>query len=470
MRNLIFGLMIFLIASCGSNQNSQNSSTDSTAATQAIDTQVVAAAREAFIFGMPLVLMDLTRRKMTDGNNKEASAINSFANKSSFPDANFRDVVRPNADTYYSTASLDLFDGPIVLSVPNTHGRYYMMPMLDAYTNVFASPGSRTTGTDAANFLITGPGWSGQIPAGMKQIKAPTNMIWILGRTQVNSKEDGEKVVVPIQKKYKLTPLSAWGNPYTSPTAVADPSLSKEGPNQILNAMPIDEFFNDCNRLMIKNPPAVADQPVMEKLAAIGFKPGGTFDLKKYNAATQQALKKIPLDFSSTVNDFFSKPKGLVNGWNPMRGVQGSYGTDYMTRAFIAYGGLGANLKEDAMYPSTSLDADGHPLNGANKYVIHFDKGKTPPAKAFWSITMYDPDGYMVANPINRNAIGDRSSLQKNTDGSTDIYIQHDSPGKDKEKNWLPAPTGDFNILMRVYWPKEEMINGSWKAPAVRKI
>lgn len=458
-------LIVLLIYSCQQNkkENKESSSTNK------VDTAVVQTAKDAFVFGIPIVLMDITRRKMTDGNNKNASAVNTFANLSSFPDAHFHDVVRPNADTYYSTASLDLSAEPVVLSLPDTRGRYYMMPMLDAYTNVFASPGSRTTGTKAGTFLITGPGFSGTVPPQMKQIKAPTNLVWIIGRTQVNSKEDGANVVVPIQKQYKLVPLSYWGKSYTPPKPAIDSSLSKEGPNEIVAAMSVEDFFNYCNQLMVKNPPSAADKPALDKFATIGVAPGGKFDLTKFNEATQEALKKVPAEFFAATNEFFSKPKGLVNGWNLMRGTMGTYGTDYWARAIVAYGGLGANLPEDAIYPSAGVDAQGNPLNGSNNYVVRFEKGQTPPTNAFWSLTMYDPKGYMVENPINRNAIGDRSNLKVNADGSTDIYIQHNSPGKDKESNWLPAPAGEFNVLMRVYWPKKEMTDGTWKIPSINK-
>ena len=466
MRTQLFCLLaLTCLLSCGQNTNSKTANADNSS-----DTAIIQNARDAYAFAFPLVVMDITRRKMTDSNNKEASAPNVFSNKSAFPDANFRDVVRPNADTYYSTASLDLSAEPVILSVPDTKGRYYMMPILDAYSNVFVSPGSRTTGTKAHKFLISGPGWNGTVPAGMEQIKAPTNMCWIIGRTQVNSKEDGDKVVVPLQKQYKLIPLSAFGSDYKAPRPTPDSDLPKEDPNTIVRNMPTDSFFNYFNSLMIKNPPAAADAKAMEKFALLGIAPGGRFTLDRFSMATQEALKKIPGDFFAAAKSFFEKPKQLQDGWNPLGHTIGTYGTDYQSRAFVAYGGLGANLREDAMYPSAAFDANGNPLTGASKYVIHFDKGKTPPAKAFWSLTMYDPDGYMVANPINRNAIGDRSNLQHNADGSTDIYIQHDSPGKDKENNWLPAPAGNFNILLRVYWPKEEMLNNSWQAPPLKKI
>lgn len=465
--------LLLLFTACKKDTSKTNSSTETVTATEGTtpDTEIVQTAKEAFVFGMPLVLMDITRAKMIDAtNNPNAAAVNTFEHKSKFPDAAFRDVVRANADTYYSTASLDLKAEPIILSVPNTHGRYYMMPMLDAYTNVFASPGTRTTGNEAHNFLITGPGWNGSVPAGMEQIKAPTNLVWLIGRTQVNSKADGDKVVVPLQKQYKLTPLSTWGKPYTPPAAKADPTVQKASPNEIIEAMPVEDFFNYMNKLLAVSPPASADAPVLEKFAKIGIGPGKKFDMAALSPEAQKAIKNIPKEVTDGFIENIKKVDKVVNGWKPLSKNIGTYGTNYTERAFVAYVGLGANLPEDAAYPSASFDADGKALNGSNKYVLHFDKGKTPPANAFWSLTMYDAKGYMVPNPINRNAIGDRSNLKKNADGSVDIYFQNDSPGKDKESNWLPAPKGEFNLILRIYWPKEEMLNGSWQAPGIKKV
>lgn len=464
MRNFYALILLLLIVAC------KDKKEETTAISASSESEVVQTAKEAFVFGMPLILMDITQSKMTDGANPDAAAINSFSRKSQFPDATFRDVVRANADTYYSSASLDLKDDALVLSVPNTNGRYYMLPMLDAYTNVFASPGTRTTGNEANNFLITGPNWNGQVPAGMEQIKAPTNMVWIIGRTQVNSKADGDKIVVPIQKQFKLTPLNVWGKPYSPPVPIPYPNAVKDSPNDMLKAMPIEEFFNRMNKLMADNPPAAADAPAMEKFAKIGISPGKKFDLASLSPEEQEAIKKIPQEVIADINENIKNGGKLVNGWKPLADNIGSYSTNYTERAFVAYVGLGANLPNDAVYPSALYDADGNLLNGANKYILHFDKGKTPPANAFWSLTMYDAEGFMVANPINRNAIGDRSNLKTNADGSVDIYLQHDSPGKDKEANWLPAPKGEFNILLRVYWPKEEMLNGSWEVPAIKKV
>ncbi len=437
------------------------------------DSITVQTVKEAYAYGFPLVVMDISRQQMTDGTagvkgGGMRAAANSFANLSVFPDASFTDVVRPNVDTYYSSAWLDLSKEPVVLSLPDTKGRYYMMPMLDMYTNIFASPGTRTTGNGKGDFLVTGPGWKGEVPAGMKQIEAPTNSVWIVGRTQVNSKADGDNVVVPLQKQYKITPLSAWGKSYTAPKPEPNPSAPKGFPNAIVEQMPLADYFNYINKLLALYPPSAADKAVLDKFAAIGVGEGKTFDLSVFDQNVQAALASLPKEMAAELKkNILARQE---NGWDMLTEVMGTYGTNYAQRAHIACIGLGANLLEDAIYPLTALDGDGKQLNGANNYMIHFDKGQTPPANAFWSLTMYDSAGHLVANPLNRYATGDRSNLKTNADGSVDIYLQNTSPGKDKEANWLPAPTGDFNLALRVYYPKQSMIDGSWKISPVKKV
>jgi hypothetical protein len=472
MKKILLGLSAtsILLSSCNS-----HSSTQAISATNPLSPDSVKAiAKSAYLYGIALALVDITSKKLTNVEAPvigKAAPFNQFAIYTNFPNAQFRDVVRPNADTYYSTAFLDLAKEPIILSVPNTGGRYYLMPMLDAFSNVFASPGKRTTGTEAGNFLISGPKWSGTVPVGLKEIKAPTNLVWIIGRTQVNSQADGDKVVVPIEKKYLLTPLSAWGKPYSAPKGTVNTSFSSASPNDQVKNMPIDSFFNFINQLLINNPPSPKDSSAVAKFAQIGVGPGAHFDLSSFDTATQSALRDLPKTVFAYMDETLAKGAVKpVNGWVIFMKGMGSYGTDYGLRALVDYTGLGANLPEDAVYPSCSFDSDGNPFNGTNKYMIHFEKGKTPPANAFWSLTMYDQDGYFIPNPINRYAISDRNPLRKNSDGSIDIYFQNASPGKDKESNWLPCPPGVFNLMLRMYWPKEDMLNGSWTPPAVKKV
>ena len=438
------------------------------------DEQIIQAVRDAYIFGYPLVVMNASQRVMTNvekasnEGGRVAAPVNQLVSANFFPDDKFRDVVRANNDTYYTSAWLDLYE-PFVLELPNTNGRYYLFPMLDAWTNVFFSPGKRTTGTNAQTYLITPPGWTGEVPKEMQQVKSPTHTVWIIGRTQVNSAQDGATTVKQIQEKYQMKPLSAYGKAYTPPAGKIDPSVPKKAPNDIVTDMPISDYFNLMNKLMVDNPPAVADSEFLKKLVPLGIVPGSTFDVSKSSQTVQDTIKTIPTWAKNYLSQNGLSHNKPVNGWSVGKGL-GSYDTDYMFRALVAYNGLGANLDADAIYPASSTDADGEAYDGSmQKYVLHFDKGETPPSNAFWSLTMYNSEGFLCANPINRFAIGDRNSLKQNADGSVDIYIQKDNPGKNKADNWLPAPNGPFNLLLRVYWPREEMMNGSWVPPGVKK-
>ena len=426
---------------------------------------------EAVVYGLPLVVMEVTKRVSTNVPGPQPNAhapVNQFGNALQYPPASDHTVVRLNIDTLYSWAWLDLSQEPMVLSLPDTHGRYYMMPMLDAWTNVFASPGTRTTGNKAGHFAVTGPGWKGALPKGVKEIKAPTNTVWIIGRTQTNGPKD-YAAVNALQKQYKLTPLSAFGKPYTPPPGVVDPAVDmKSGPADQLAKMDAATFFNTLARLMASNPPAAADAPALAMLAKIGVVPGQDFDPGKLDPAVAKELEKsvqVALEKLKAAAKTWGKP---VNGWNVPPMNVGEFGTDYGFRAVVAFIGLGANLPADAIYPFAFVDGDGKPLHGANRYVVHFNKAQTPPANAFWSLTMYDAQSFPVENPINRYTISSWMPLTYNKDGSLDVYVQKDSPGKDKEANWLPAAAGDFSITMRVYWPKPAMLDGSWTPPPVK--
>jgi hypothetical protein len=430
-------------------------------------------AADAYVYGYPLVLLDVTRQLGTNVPKPEENAapMNQLGHKRKFPDDTFTTVVSPNADTLYSFAFLDLSKEPMVLSVPEMGKRYYLMEMLDAWTNVFSCPGTRTTGNGKGEFAVTGPRWAGQLPAGVKQIKSPTNTAWLIGRTQTNGKEDYEAVHA-IQDKYKLTPLSAFGKAYTPPdnVPVSQGVDLKKPPVEQVAKMDASTFFSRLNALLQVNPPTAADAEAVNRFAAIGVVPGGIFDLKALDAAIVRSLERGAREGLSRIMGEAKKPQGkIVNGWEVMTNV-GSYGTDYLWRAVVALIGLGANLPEDAIYPRAMKDIDGKPLMGTKGYVVEFDKGQLPPVNAFWSITMYNSQQFFVKNPIQRFAIGDRDKLKMNDDGSLTLYVQNESPGKDKESNWLPAPTDSFNLFMRLYWPRDEIVEGIWKMPPVRRI
>jgi hypothetical protein len=434
-----------------------------------------AAAREAgikaVIYGVPLVLMDITmQRAIGMPHNGVATPINQFGHMRMFPTAAFKEVVRANVDTLYSSAFLDLSSGPQVLSVPDTHDRYYLMPLMDAWTNVFATPGKRTTGTRAGNFLITGPDWTGANPAGMQQFKSPTNMVWILGRTQTDGLED-YAVVHAIQDGYKLTPLASWGQAYVPPRGSVDPTLDRKTPPvEQLRKMTAADYFDRLARLLKSNPPPAAEAPILAKLAMIGIKPGERFDAATLDPEIAKGLDGSVAAAIEKLEQAAKQTGHAVNGWRVPAMILGNYGDNYAARAMIALIAFGANLPADAVYPTTFVDAEGNPLDGAHRYILRFDPDKTPPVNAFWSITMYDPQSFFVDNPLGRYAISSWMPLTRNKDGSIDIFMQHDSPGKNQLANWLPVPSDGFNVTLRMYWPKSEdpsILDGSWKPPGV---
>ncbi|MGX1742157.1 DUF1254 domain-containing protein [Bosea sp. NPDC055353] len=431
-------------------------------------------ATDAYIFGYPLVTMEMTRRIMTNvaepvGTRAPMGQIIKLRN---YPDASFKDVTAPNADTLYTTAFFDVGKEPWVLSVPDMKDRYFLLPMLDGWTTVFQVPGKRTTGTGAQTYAITGPGWKGTLPEGVKEYKSSTNIVWLLGRIYCTGTPEDYAAVHKLQDEFKLVPLSAYGKPYTPPAGKVDPAIDmKTAVRDQVNRMDAVSYFTLLCELMKTNPPSEADAAQLARFASIGIVPGQSFDVSKLKA---DFAKRIPdIAFDRIMLQFkINKAITQQNGW-AFTTKTGIYGTDYLMRALITAIGLGANRPQDAVYPTSKADAEGHKYNGANKYVMRFPKGHLPPAEGFWSLTMYDDKYFFVNNPLNRYSISARQNLQTNPDGSTDLYIQKDSPGKDKESNWLPAPAGDFILMLRMYWPNEtdpSIINGSWTIPAARKV
>jgi hypothetical protein len=432
-----------------------------------------AVAVDAYLYLYPLVTMDLTRKQSTNiepGKEFGKGPMNMFTSIPEYPPADFKGVVRVNFDTLYSIAWLDLTKEPLVVSAPNTDGRYYLLPMLDTWTDVFASPGWRTTGTQAANFLVTPPGWSGDVPAGMSLINAPTPIVWIIGRTKTDGPPDYD-AVHKIQAGYKVTPLSEWGKPAKPVEVKIDPSVDmKTPPKMQIDTMPADKFFAYAAELLKVNPPHITDQPIVAQLRKIGIEPGKSFDIAKVDPAIRNALAGAPEEAQKLMAWKLPTLARVVNGWSMNTDTMGVYGNYYLKRAIVAQAGLGANLPEDAIYPINLADEAGKPLDGASKYTLHFDKGNMPPANAFWSVTLYDAEGFQVANSLNRFAVSSWMPFKYNFDGSLDLYFQNENPGKDKEANWLPAPKGPFNLTMRVYAPRSEALTGRWNPPPVARM
>jgi hypothetical protein len=430
-------------------------------------------ATDAYIYGYPLVTMEMTRRIMTNVAAPEGNRgpMGQFIRAREYPNASFRDVTAPNADTLYTTAWIDLGKEPWVLSIPDMKGRYFLVPMLDGWTNVFQVPGKRTTGTGAQTYAISGPGWSGALPAGIKEYKSPTSIVWILGRIYCTGTPEDYAAVHAQQDQFQLVPLSAYGNAYTAPAGKVDPAIDmKTAVREQVNRMDAVAYFTLFAQLMKTNPPADADAPALARFARIGLVAGKDFDASKLNA---DFAKRIPeIAFDRIMLQFkINKDVQHTSGWN-FTTKTGLYGTDYLMRALVTAIGLGANRPQDAVYPTSLKDAHDEAYDGANKFVIHFERYQTPPVEGFWSITMYDAQYFFVANPINRYSISQRQNLKANPDGSIDIYVQKDSPGADKESNWLPAPGGKFILMLRMYWPNENdpsILDGTWTIPEVKK-
>lgn len=428
-------------------------------------------AQELYVYAYPLVLMDVTRRVVTNTERPQGmlAPANTFAHLSRFPDASFTEVVRPNADTLYSSLWLDVTDEPLVISVPDSWGRYYLLPLLDLWTDVFAAPGARTTGTDEQAYAVTGPGWRGRLPAGVEEIRSPTGMAWMIGRTQTNGPADYENVH-KFQAGLTATPLSQWGDGggATAPGQF-DPGQDMSAPAGQVAAMSAVAFFATAAAVMAANPPHLTDTSMLQRARQVGFRPGEAFDLSDAPRKVRDAIENAPAAAMAAIKGSLPRSGLLVNQWQMVASPIGTYGTDYLKRALIAHMGLGANPVEDAIYPTAVADADGRPFDSAMRYLVHFDAGQTPPVDAFWSLTMYDERQLFAANPIGRFALGDRDDLEFNADESLDIYIGRESPGDVLESNWLPAPaSGPFTMNLRLYWPRPEALDGSWRPPAVR--
>lgn len=429
-------------------------------------------AIDAYVYGYPLITMDMTRQVMTNTVKPEGThaPMGQFANLREYPTPDFKDITAPNADTLYSVAWLDTSKEPYVLHVPGEGSRYYLMPMLSGWTDVFTAPGTRTTGDKEQNILIVGPGWKGKAPKDMTVVHSPTNMVWILGRTYCAGTKEDYAAVHALQDQYSLTPLSAYGKDYTPPEGIVNSEVDMKTPvRDQVNALDAATYFKRLALLMKQNPPAKVDSAMLAKLAKIGIVPGQDFDMSKLDAVVAKQLNASVKPAQAAILAQEKKAGTIRNGWM-FTTKTGLYGTDYLQRAFITWFGLGANRPQDAIYPSAFTDNAGNKLDGANKYVIHFDKGQMPPVKGFWSLTMYNAQNFFVANPLNRYTLSSRDKLVENADGSTDLYIQNESPGKDKEANWLPAPTGNFVLMFRFYWPEAAILNGKWDIPPVKKV
>jgi hypothetical protein len=418
---------------------------------------------QAYIYCFPWAYMPDARWTRTEAINHQADI---FHHVRKLEDAKHLNGGAPNNDTLYSRAWVYLKDEPVIISVPEIKDRYYTMEIVDFMGDNFAYVGVRATGTKAGNYAIIGPGWKGELPAGVVSLP-PSSTPWatILGRTLVKEGEDLNNVFA-IQDQYKLTPLSQWGKAETKAPAGA---VIWEAPSPKNDSL---ADWKTINRAMIEVPPAAGDAVLLHTFSLIGIGPG--LDITTQDEATKRGLARAAVDGKKIIAGAFSGgyAQKQVHGWNfppPATGRPTPTG-DWLLRAVQMLAGFVANDPEEAMYLNVSLDSEGKALTGANKYVIHFDKDGQPKVNAFWSVTMYNPQYNLVDNPINRYSRGDRSGMKLNADGSLDLYLQKNSPGPDKEGNWLPAPDGNFFLIMRTYLPGKDLVDQTWQPPPLKRV
>jgi hypothetical protein len=431
-----------------------------------LDSDPRTLSREAYTYLYPLVTMELTRRQATNlpaGQKPGFAPANAFSHVRQFPPADFRVVVRPNFDTLYSSAWLDLTHGPVRIDVPDSGDRYYMLPMLDMWTDVFANPGKRTTGTGAQSFVVTPPGHAGRVPDDATRIAAPTPWVWVIGRAQTNGPADYDAVAA-FQDGLRITELGE------SVGQVVDHGLDMETePLRAVNAGSAVDFFDLGAALMKVHPPHHSDYSQLARMAGLGLVPGEDFDAARFDSSAIAEIEAGVAEARRVLAASLPRMGSLANGWVVPVDTMGVYGNYYLKRALVTQVGLGANPAEDAVYPVLLADADGRPASGDHDYVLHFDADRLPPVSAFWSVTMYDAEGFQVGNEIDRFAIGDRDDLTFNDDGSLDIYVQHSNPGPERVSNWLPAPQVALGITMRLYAPASEVLAGGWTPPPLRR-
>lgn len=418
----------------------------------------VALAADAYVWGMPLVVSMRTVETFA-----RVIGVDHLANQQQLSDPQTRVIVAPNVDTLYSVAVLDLRRGPLVLTVPRIDDRYYTYEFLDMYTEAFAYVGTRATGGESGSWLIVAPGWTGTTPAGDHLIRASTSVIFLLGRFLVSTPAD----LAPVRAMMAAVQLAPLTPTTTTPQTVPPLPLPAGSPQ----AAPVTgaAFFGELDEDLVICPPTnPADRAALARFAGIDV--GSGLDPKLTDTPAQLATlargeqvgeARVTLAEGSSINE--------VNGWQSQRQT-GHYGTNFLLRAEVARAGWGANIPQEAVYLRSQSDSRGAPLTGIRRYTLRFPAGGLPPAKAFWSVTLYGPDGFLVANAEHRYAIGDRTpGLRRTPDGSLVLYLQHAAP-PGHLMNWLPTPVGRFTLILRIYLPKPVVLDGDYRPAPVEPV
>ncbi|MHB1209188.1 MAG: DUF1254 domain-containing protein [Acidimicrobiales bacterium] len=433
--------------------------------------EVERIAAEAYLYFYPLVLMEMTRRVSTNSPYSTTSPrgpMGALVHSRAYPSAQFKTVVRPNFDTLYSSAWLDVSDEPYVISLPAVDDRFFMFPLYDMWTEIFASPGTRTHGTGSMDFALCASDWRGSLPPGLTRINAPTPIVWIIGRLETRGVGDYSSVH-ELQNHMLVAPLSRWPH-FEVPAFIRDDSIDMKTPPMFqVENLSARDFFLLASSLVTTHPPHATDWSMITRMARTGLRIGELFDVEQCDESTRRAYEAAPATAREIMRRRFSTIAPLVNGWSSITDM-GVWGNSYLKRAMIARNGLGANPPEESLYPNLQRDDTNQPLHGASSYLVRFEADQLPPVDAFWSITVYDEHGYQVANELDRFALGDRDELDYGTDGSLEVVLSHHAPHEHSVRNWLPVPEAPFAVTMRLYLPHDAALHGSWRAPLVRRL
>jgi hypothetical protein len=441
--------------------------------------KIKAIAEEGFIYGLPIVMnyAVMYEYAVDKGNPQFKAPFNQINNQARVFTYEDTAIVTPNSDTPYSLLWLDLRAEPIVLSVPAVEkARYYSVMLCDGNTFNYGYIGSRATGPESGDFLVVGPDWKGEKPAGIKQVfHSSTQFSLVAYRTQLFNPADMPNVV-KVQSGYKVQPLSAF---LKQPAPPAAPAINFP---KINDEMVKTNFFEYLDFALQFAPAGPEEKAIRARLASIGIGAGKTFDPKALSPEQMAAMGEGMKEGAAKVEDAVNHLGTKINGWNvaSITGDRAFFNGDWLKRAAAAKAGIYGNDAVEAMYPMTKTLADGEPLDGSkHNYTLTFPAGQFPPVNAFWSVTMYDgKTQFLIKNPINRYLINSPMlpEMKKNADGSLTLYIQKESPGADMESNWLPAPNDLVYLVMRLYWPRTEAPSilpagtGTWKPPAVVKV
>lgn len=426
---------------------------------------------EAYEYGLPLVMNDLMRENATNVSKPDKvqgrAPKNQFSHMTPITTSNFKTFSRPDTDAFYSMAWLDLSGGPVVLETPDTQGRYYVMPLIDAWGNVYASIGKRTTGTFPGRFLIVGPHWNGSLPSGTQVIKSPTEISWVMGRLLPDKKAE-KTLTSKIQQGFKIYPLRISDQKYVAPQGAVDPMIQAAPAMNKLSTLTTDDYFNRLNRLMMTNPPAKEDSALISKFAKYGIAPGAAFNPESLSEQDQAELSKLPAMMRNKFQSGEQAKMSETNGWIKFKSAA-EMKEDYFARAFASFHGVATENQNDIIKALAIADDSGRPLNGERRYLIHFDKDQLPKVNERWTLTVYDSQGQIVKNKLNRFSLGSKNEMTYNSDGSLDIFIESSSPGKIRETNWLPSPKGNFQVMARLYSPKKEAMAPEYVLPKIQE-